>query len=79
MYWSNCNGVNNAGDLIGPFLFGKMCGKVPAWTKPSNRALRQVYVSAGSVMGGVKDNCIVLGSGIMTRDARFSRPAEVTA
>lgn len=80
MYWCWSERVpKNFGDLVGPYLFEQITGTIPVFTHPSNRALTAIYISAGSVAPIIKENCIVWGSGIITRKDRFPRPTAVHA
>ena len=62
----------NYGDLLGPYLVKKISGQRVRWTKPGSKRYglfkQPVYVTIGSVLGHIRANCIVWGSGIIKAD-----------
>jgi hypothetical protein len=69
----------NFGDWIGPFLFRALTGKEPVFALPNSFSRSTVYMTAGSILGLARENCIVWGSGILSRTVAFPRPASITA
>ncbi len=61
----------NYGDLLGKYLVEKISKKKVIWVKPSTFSLKNlfspIYVTAGSILAHVNSNCIVWGSGIISR------------
>lgn len=55
----------NAGDWIGPYLFKAISGVHPKFGVPSNKSLRTVYITVGSLARWFCENTIVWGSGII--------------
>lgn len=60
----------NYGDLLGCYLVSKIANKEVRFTKPSTFSFLNffspIYVTIGSVLGNVTENCIVWGSGIIS-------------
>ena len=78
LYWSVYE-PRNFGDWIGPYLFQKLTGRTPVFRHPSDRAMTTVYVTVGSIARRIKENSIVWGSGVMSRQDTFSRPRNTLA
>jgi hypothetical protein len=61
----------NYGDLVGKYLVEKISNKKVIWVKPSNfsfiNLLTPIYVTVGSVLTHVTKNCVVWGSGIISK------------
>ncbi len=61
----------NYGDLLGKYLVEKISQKKVVWVKPSNFSLynliKPIYVTVGSILAHVNSNCIVWGSGIISK------------
>lgn len=64
----------NFGEWVGPYLFLKFTGREPYYRLPDNLSLQTVTCTAGSIMGMVRSNCVVWGSGIFDRQEPFPRP-----
>lgn len=64
----------NFGDLIGPYLYEKVTGRQPTFMHPSNRSLKTVYLTVGSILYWCRDNAMVWGSGIVRKDETFPQP-----
>lgn len=58
-------GRKNFGDLIGPVLFKALSGEDPIQAEPSNRSLRTVHLTVGSILPLACENSIVWGSGLL--------------
>ena len=78
LFWSKYE-PKNFGDWIGPYIYNEMVGREPDFVRPSSQSLRTVYTSAGSILRHAAENCIVWGSGIISRKDRFPRPHKVLA
>lgn len=75
VFWHDCNGVNNFGDQLNPYLIGKLTKKEIVQIKQiplySNR---KVLVAIGSVISRANKNCVVWGSGIIDSKANIKNP-----
>ncbi len=69
----------NFGDIIGPYLFEKITGSPPVFTKTSNVSLRSVHMSVGSILFWCKEDCVVWGSGVIYEGQTFPRPQRTFA
>ena len=62
----------NYGDLLGKYLVEKISQKKVVWAKPSTFSIfnffSPIYVTIGSILTHVTSNCIVWGSGIVSKD-----------
>ena len=65
----------NYGDLLGQYLVEKISGKKVIWTNPSKFAISNffspIYVTIGSILTNVTTNCMVWGSGIISKDYKI--------
>lgn len=69
----------NFGDWLGPYIYKKLANQ-DAWFKsPSSFELSTVFMGAGSILSLAKENCIVWGSGIISRSVEFPKPYQITA
>jgi len=61
----------NYGDLLGPYLVEKISKKKTVWVNPSKFSIYNwffpIYVTVGSILTHVNRNCIVWGSGIISK------------
>jgi len=61
----------NYGDLLGKYLVEKISKKKAVWSKPSQFCISNIwshiYVTIGSILPHVNKNCIVWGSGIISK------------
>lgn len=61
----------NYGDLLGKYLVEKISQKKAVWSKPSDFSIQNIfspiYVTIGSILTNVTSNCIVWGSGIVSK------------
>lgn len=62
----------NYGDLLSKYLVEKISNKKVVWAKPSLFSIynyfKPIYVTAGSILAHVNNNCIVWGSGIISKN-----------
>lgn len=62
----------NYGDLLGKYLVEKISNKKVVWVKPSKFSIfnwfSPIYVTVGSILSHVTDNCVVWGSGIISKE-----------
>ena len=62
----------NYGDLLGKYLVEKITNNKVVWVKPSNFSILNwfspIYVTIGSILTHVDKQCIVWGSGIISRE-----------
>jgi len=62
----------NYGDLLGRYLVEKISDKKVVWTHPSKFSIANffspIYVTIGSILTNVTKNCIVWGSGIISKE-----------
>jgi pyruvyltransferase len=62
----------NYGDLIGKYLAEKISGKSIQWVFPKNFSFQNyfqpIYCTVGSILAHVTENCIVWGSGIISKE-----------
>ena len=62
----------NYGDLLGKYLVEKISNKKVVWAKPSNFSIfnwfSPIYVTIGSILTHITKNCVVWGSGIISKD-----------
>jgi hypothetical protein len=62
----------NYGDLLGKYLVEKISQKKVVWSKPKkfslNNIFTPIYVTIGSILAHVTNNCIVWGSGIISKE-----------
>ena len=79
IFWCKKKGVINFGDYLGPYLYKKITGINPVYTKSTNNTNDPVYLTVGSILqqNFCKENAIVWGSGIITKSAKFSRPLSI--
>lgn len=65
----------NYGDLLGLYLAEKISGKKVVWANPSKFSIANffspIYVTIGSILTQVTTNCIVWGSGIISKDYKI--------
>ncbi|MEN3322510.1 polysaccharide pyruvyl transferase family protein [Mariniflexile soesokkakense] len=63
----------NYGDLLGKYLVEKISQKKAVWVKPSMFSIYNffspIYVTIGSILTHVTGNCIVWGSGIISKES----------
>ncbi|MFD1294256.1 polysaccharide pyruvyl transferase family protein [Lutibacter holmesii] len=66
----------NYGDLIGRYLVEKISGKEVRWVQPSAFSIfnwfSSIYVTVGSILTHINKNCIVWGSGIISKEYTIS-------
>lgn len=66
----------NYGDLLGKYLVEKISQKPVVWVKPSAFSFvnffKPIYVTVGSILAHINENCIVWGSGIISEDDHIS-------
>lgn len=66
----------NFGDIVGPYLVKKISKKNIQFVNPKKRRLhqffRKVYVTAGSILTQIDKNCVVWGSGIISKDSHVA-------
>ncbi|RMA57983.1 polysaccharide pyruvyl transferase [Ulvibacter antarcticus] len=69
----------NYGDLMGKYLAEKISGKKVVWAHPKKKKLKNlfspIYVTIGSILANVTSNCIVWGSGIISKEYPVKRAA----
>jgi len=62
----------NYGDLLGKYLAKKISGKTVVWVNPSKFSIANlfspIYITIGSILTNVTNNCIVWGSGIISKE-----------
>lgn len=67
----------NYGDLLGYYLAKKISDKLVVWVKPSKFSIvnffKPIYVTIGSILTHVTPNCIVWGSGIISKDYKIKK------
>jgi pyruvyltransferase len=78
LYWSTSkNGLENYGDILGPYLFEKLTLKKPILAKsPHDRRYRYFiknYITVGSVVSVASVNSVVWGSGIIKKNDRVRK------
>jgi pyruvyltransferase len=78
LYWSVFY-TPNFGDWVGPYLYVKLTGHEPSFRVPDSLSRETVYVTAGSVLELVRENCIVWGSGIKAASVTFPKPWRIHA
>lgn len=78
LYWSVFYPFN-FGDWIGPYLYKRTTGNDAWFGLPDSFSLGTVIMSAGSIIADAKENCVVWGSGIMSRSDVFARPRKILA
>ncbi|WP_241147984.1 polysaccharide pyruvyl transferase family protein [Lacinutrix jangbogonensis] len=65
----------NYGDLLGLYLVEKISDKKVVWANPSKFSIANffnpIYVTIGSILTQVTTNCIVWGSGIISKDYKI--------
>lgn len=65
----------NYGDLLGLYLAEKISGKKVVWANPSKFSIANffspIYVTIGSILTQVSTNCIVWGSGIISKEYKI--------
>ncbi len=61
----------NYGDLLGRYLVEKISKKKVVWVKPASFSIinffKPIYVTVGSILAHVNSNCVVWGSGIISK------------
>lgn len=77
VFWWNERKIQNKqkenyGDLLGSYLVEKISNKKVVWVKPSTFSvynwISPIYVTIGSILTHVTKNCIVWGSGIISKE-----------
>lgn len=67
----------NYGDLLGKYLVEKISGNPVVWAHPKKRSLKNlfspIYVTIGSILAQVSTNCVVWGSGVISKDTQVKR------
>ncbi len=67
----------NYGDLLGKYLVEKISKKKVIWARPSSFSLlnfiKPIYVTVGSILAHVNSNCVVWGSGIISKSYPVQR------
>ena len=67
----------NYGDLLGQYLVEKISNKKVVWVMPSHFSFFNffypIYVTIGSILTHVNRNCIVWGSGIISRNDKIKK------
>lgn len=62
----------NYGDLLGRYLVEKISGKRAVWTNPISFSIfdyfKPTYVTIGSILTNVTKQCVVWGSGIISKE-----------
>ena len=62
----------NYGDLLGKYLVEKISKKKVVWVKPASFSIinffKPIYVTVGSILAHVNSNCVVWGSGIISKE-----------
>lgn len=62
----------NYGDLVGKYLAEKISNKKVVWVNPKNFSVYNwfspIYVTIGSILSHATENCIVWGSGIISKE-----------
>jgi hypothetical protein len=62
----------NYGDLLGKYLVEKISKRQVVWVLPKRFSLwnyfEPIYVTIGSILANVNENCIVWGSGIISKE-----------
>ncbi|MCF7568964.1 polysaccharide pyruvyl transferase family protein [Sabulilitoribacter arenilitoris] len=62
----------NFGDLLGKYLVEKISKKKVVWSKPNKHSIynlfKPIYVTIGSILTHVNKNCVVWGSGIISKE-----------
>jgi len=62
----------NYGDLLGKYLVEKISNKKVVWVKPSSFSILNwfspIYFTIGSILTHITKNCIVWGSGIISKE-----------
>jgi hypothetical protein len=62
----------NYGDLLGKYLVKEISKKEVVWSKPKAFSIynffEPIYVTIGSILSNITTNCIVWGSGIISKD-----------
>ncbi len=75
-WWNEIKMMNkdqeNYGDLLGRYLVEKISKKQAIWTMPNRFSIKNfyqpIYVTIGSVLANVTENCVIWGSGIISRE-----------
>lgn len=68
VWWHRNEGVNNFGDVLGPYLVRKITGKEVVFAEPSPWPWPKTHLVIGSILAAAKRNCIVWGPGIIKKD-----------
>jgi pyruvyltransferase len=62
----------NYGDLLGKYLVEKISKKQVVWTLPKKFSFKNyyqpIYVTIGSVLANVTENCVIWGSGVISKE-----------
>lgn len=83
LYYSRCGdfrrGRLNFGDLVGPYLFKAIAGTPCVPSRKAAHEKGPIYFTVGSIMGEVDARCEVWGTGVLSKDATFPKPAAIHA
>lgn len=77
VYWNKCSAGKNYGDLITPYIVGKLRGTPVV---DAEHGSRHVLFGAGSIMRFVNQfmgQVTVMGSGVIFKEERFRQPERV--
>ena len=73
----------NYGDLVGKYLVEKISGRNVIWKHPKKFHLtnfwKPTYVTAGSILAHINKQCVVWGSGIISKDHNVKDAKEFLA
>lgn len=78
LFWAGTEATcPNFGDLIGPYLYSKITGRLPRLKNPSNYNITTTYLTVGSILWWCREDSIIWGSGIIFSDQVFPKPHSV--
>lgn len=76
-YWAVGKNCPNFGDMLTPYIIEKVSNsKVKIC---SRRCLKKYFTVTGSILGWTNKNAIIWGAGIITKDQKVKKPAEILA
>jgi len=79
LYWFKDDNFVNFGDEIGPYLYYKLTGKKARYSTVCDCNNEVTFLTVGSIIRKANCNCIIWGSGIMTRYDMIQKPIAVFA
>ncbi|MDX1627565.1 MAG: polysaccharide pyruvyl transferase family protein [Fulvivirga sp.] len=73
LWWHDNEGINNFGDLLGPYLVEKITGRQVVFYPSRSWPWPKTFMVVGSILAAAKRNCIVWGAGIIEKSTKVGK------